>query len=404
MLAAYHLWPACLSPTLKDAHASFHLLTSLPAYAHIPDHTSAQHSTIASLLAHPTLPGASIDALPTIAGRHSQHVFLRVVAASIQSRLYADASLPPPTRARLRHAAAPLSGSLFNVYYLPTPTVLDDSATVILYCHRLGIPLPFAPNPPPARCTHACRHYRTSFPPYLLDRSAHAYHPMSCNRSQPSRHRRHDAAARIIAAAVRRFLGHAAYTNRNLSTSTTTGKKADITITAWELQPPHTKLDATVSSPMLPHYVAEASHDAAALFRLRADEKTAKHLPGCIDLRVAFIPVVFTTFLGVGPTDGRTYLFSIFSPNYTSERASGGTGQETAHHRRTFLQTLLASIHRSTAQMVLAAFNAHAATPLPATATPTDANTTNAPDGNDSADPANTSDATALNSDGTADL
>ena len=79
--------------------------------------------------------------------------------------------------------------------------------------------------------------------------------------------------------------------------------------------------------------------------------KIKKHLPGCIDLGRTFLPIVFTTLLGVGPRDARAYLDSLFSPRYVEELSSGGSGHETHHRRLLFIQSLQASLIRATTKM-----------------------------------------------------
>ena len=92
-------------------------------------------------------------------------------------------------------------------------------------------------------------------------------------------------------------------------------------------------IDVTVSCPLLPSHVRAAASDAAAIFRARAAEKDAKHLPGCVDLGRAFLAVVFTTLGGVGPAPAREWLDGLFAASYAAELLDGGTGSRTAHRR-----------------------------------------------------------------------
>ena len=99
--------------------------------------------------------------------------------------------------------------------------------------------------------------------------------------------------------------------------------------------------------------IAHAATSTSALFTSRAAEKNNKHLPGCVDLGRTFLPVVFTTLLGVGPHDARAYLDSLFSTLYITELSSGGTGHEAHHRRLLFIQSLQASIVRATTKMAI---------------------------------------------------
>ena len=67
----------------------------------------------------------------------------------------------------------------------------------------------------------------------------------------------------------------------------------------------------------------------------------------------AFIPVVFTTFGGIGPPEARAWLDSLFSDMFATEVANGGTGQDTQHRRLLFYQSLQASLVRSTTTMAV---------------------------------------------------
>ena len=129
------------------------------------------------------------------------------------------------------------------------------------------------------------------------------------------------------------------------------GTKVDIVITSHHRAPYVTALDVTVSCPLLLSHVAAAAADVEKLFTARAAEKNAKHLPGCIDLDRYFLPVVFTTLLGIGPRESREYLDSLFSPLYVAELIAGGTGHEAHHRRLLFLQSLQASAVRATTNM-----------------------------------------------------
>ena len=194
---------------------------------------------------------------------------------------------------------------------------------------------------------------------------------MSCARSRPSRHRRHDGLLRIIALAIQRWLKVECSTTERLHSSSASGKKVDLVVTSYDLHPPHTAFDATVSVPLLPSHLASAAKDASILFSDRAKEKILKHLPGCVDLQRSFLPIVWSApYGGIGPADAREWLNAIFAPAYTTELLAGTSGQQTAHHRRTFFQSLHACLLRSTSSMILHAFTPTAPPPAPAPPAP----------------------------------
>ena len=85
----------------------------------------------------------------------------------------------------------------------------------------------------------------------------------------------------------------------------------------------------------------------------------------CIAQGRTFLPVVFTTLGGIGPPEANHYLDTLFSDSYASELAASGSTRNTAHARRLFFQSLLATLTKATADMAIAltiaAFDASAA-------------------------------------------
>ena len=67
-----------------------------------------------------------------------------------------------------------------------------------------------------------------------------------------------------------------------------------------------------------------------------------------------FLPIVFTTLGGIGPPEAVHYLDALFSDSYASELAATGSTRNTAHARRLFYQSLLATLTKATANMASA--------------------------------------------------
>ena len=86
--------------------------------------------------------------------------------------------------------------------------------------------------------------------------------------------------------------------------------------------------------------------------------------------KCAFLPIVFTTLGGIGPPEAVHYLDTLFSDSYASELAASGSTRNTAHARRLFYQSLLATLTNATADMTsaltIAAFDASTADALSA--------------------------------------
>ena len=351
-------WPSSKSLTLRSAHAAFHSIVSLPTFAAIASNPSAEslHRAIPSLLTAPN-GRFSITLLASCAGRRSQSTFTHAVFSHLLERVLASPTIQPLVAARLRHSAAPQASTLFTMYYLPKDVQLTDLQTQFLYLHRLGVPLPFIPSPPPAFCHPNCKDYppcRPITPGHaLFPHLAHALHHMACGVGG-FRHRRHDVIVRIIAAAARAELHADASTKSRLASSATRGTKVDLVITSYDLWPHVIAIDATVSNPLLPSHSAKAAKNAATMFADRNAEKCAKHLPGCVELSRAFLSVVYSTLGGVGPPDSRAWLDPLYNVSYAAELIAGGTGQQTARRRQLLYQTLHASLVRSTTDMIVA--------------------------------------------------
>ena len=57
-----------------------------------------------------------------------------------------------------------------------------------------------------------------------------------------------------------------------------------------------------------------------------------------------FLPIIFTTLGGIGPPEAVHYLDALFSDSYASELAASGSTRNTAHARRLFYLSLLATL------------------------------------------------------------
>ena len=356
-ISAHHDYPTSTSAILREAHHHFYDITALPSFAALAYATSFCPDATPTKLIAASTGKFDIALLPTVASRHSQRTFSRArLAAFLDAALATDhPHLTTTARARLRLSAAPLAHHLFHAYYIPPTSALTPSQLQFLYLHRLGVGLPFIPSPPPATCAPKCRSFPPSrpIPPtnYLHPLLVHAYHHCSCGAG-PYRHRRHDLIAKLIAAAARNELTATIDLKERLCSDSKSGKKVDIVVTAYDAVPPITAIDVTVSCALLDSYVSDASKDGNLIFAVRAKEKNEKHLAGCVDLERAFLPIVFTTHLGIGPSSAREWLDSLFTRSYLDEIAAGGSGCTTAHRRLIFYQSLQTVLVRVTTDMI----------------------------------------------------
>ena len=92
--------------------------------------------------------------------------------------------------------------------------------------------------------------------------------------------------------------------------------------------------------------------DANHLIRERANEKIAKHKPGCDALSRKFIASVFNTTGGMGPIEFWKWFDGIFIRAANLERAAGGTGQNTSFRRLTAIAIIQSTLVKLTADTV----------------------------------------------------
>ena len=133
------------------------------------------------------------------------------------------------------------------------------------------------------------------------------------------------------------------------------------------LRHPHA---SPISCPLLlPTHSPAAAISAAHLFDCRALEKNNKHIAGSIAQGRTYLPPrrLHQPHLvgGIGPPEANHYLDTLFSDSYASELAASGSTRNTAHARRLFYQSLLATLTKATADMTsaltIAAFDASTA-------------------------------------------
>ena len=169
------------------------------------------------------------------------------------------------------------------------------------------------------------------------------------------RHRRHGALVRLIANLAQQLISADVDTSNRLCSSSSKGTKVELVVRTLDRPPYAMAIDVTVSCPLVSSRVASAAASADALFIARAAEKNEKHLAGCVGLGRAFLPIVFTTLLGIGaqrPQDAREYISSLFSDLYVAERLAGGSGA--GHDANVlFMQSLQATVVRANARMAV---------------------------------------------------
>ena len=155
-------------------------------------------------------------------------------------------------------------------------SALTNTETQLLYCHRLGIPLPFIRPPRRHHCYHTCPHYPPSRPipaaHYCTEFICHLYHHMACVAGG-YRHRRHDALLLLIANLAQQLISADVDNSNRLCSSSSKGTKVEIVVRTLDRPPYAMAIDVTVSCPLVSSHVASAAASADALFIARAAEK-----------------------------------------------------------------------------------------------------------------------------------
>ena len=102
-------------------------------------------------------------------------------------------------------------------------------------------------------------------------------------------------------------------------------------------------VDATVSCPLLPTYLRDATLSSESMFLSRAKHKVEKHAAGCTTLGRDFIAAVFTTFGGLGPQPIRDLLTTEYSHFAAALIAAGSSGYDASYQFENLLSELQAA-------------------------------------------------------------
>ena len=139
---------------------------------------------------------------------------------------------------------------------------------------------------------------------------------------------------------------------RRLYSTADSRKKTDALVTNWRQTPPETMIDCTIAGPLLPKYAASAATSGLAIFRDRAKAKTDKHGLGCAASNRQFIPLVITTFGGVGSTEFLDWFDAAYGAAIAHHVAAGGSGRDIADRKQAAIMEAQAGLHNATVQTV----------------------------------------------------
>ena len=182
--------------------------------------------------------------------------------------------------------SAPGAQALLNQYGITDETALTANQDAFLFCHRLGIPLPYLK--PPYRCSPRCK---ANIDGELKATMPHGFHQIQCNMHYLST-RRHDAWLETISKQLRKWCGIATIMGQHLRHSETNRRTIDA-IFSDPTRPEQWPIccDLTCVNPMLPTY-ARGSYELTT--QARETEKIDRHGSGCRSLHRQFVAAVVT--------------------------------------------------------------------------------------------------------------
>ena len=293
-------WPDSPSRTLRYAHVLLREFAQLAALRHNTEGgqdggVGLSHSGEFTRILIDSVDADSrldVRTLATAAHKHGHRTLARLL--SRQRAHLRETRIPLQRRvAIVRDASAARgAGALLNAYGYTADTTLTSHQTSFLYCHRLGLPLPYLKAP--FRCSPRCQTYLDGA---LRDTMAHGYHQIQCNISYLST-MRHNAWLETVAKLLRKWCGITTILGQSLRHSEGSKKSIDAIFTdpsrpeKWP-----TCCDNTCINPMLPSHIKQSFSETVARTEERKNEK---HAPGCRSLERHFVAAVLTTAGSMG--------------------------------------------------------------------------------------------------------
>ena len=319
LIPHHEAWATSHSPNLADTASSFAIIMALPclldqAAAQFPPPPGQRPSAIVALL-HPTTGVPTLARLQHAARLHLQSPLQRAV----HTHTLALALTPPPhaalppltaaTRARLRACGTPGAAALLTATNMTDPrTRLDQTQLTLWVTMRLGIDVPHVHPTALTKCLPRCTSINPTTGPAT---GAHPHAPIALQGLHaiqcgvgPHRIGRHNEWLRCFAIAATELAGPQATcdTTKHLSSSDTSGRQIDAQIDDPSTPTPLVSIDAVITSPLHPTYLADAAEDAAATFAHHAERKYEHHAAGCSALDRTFLSLVGNVYGGIGPS------------------------------------------------------------------------------------------------------
>ena len=224
----------------------------------------------AAVDAHGTI---GVESLATAAHSHGHRTLARLFGRMQTRARERDTPLLRRVSVVRDASSAPGARALLNAYGITPETKLNTSQTIFLYCHRLGLPLPYIR--PPYKCSPRCQ---AKLEGALQETMPHGYHQTQCNISHIST-MRHNAWLDVASKQLRKWCGISSILGQHLRHSETNKKTIDgIFMDPARPEQWPTCCDNTCINPMLPSFV----RNTFAVTEYAAEaKKIDKHEKGC---------------------------------------------------------------------------------------------------------------------------
>ena len=227
-----------------------------------------------------------LERLAEAAHSHGHKTLARVFNRSLARERERGCPLLPRVAIVRDASAAPGAQALLNQYGITEGTQLTANQVAFLFCHRLGVPLPYLR--PPYACSPRCK---THIGEDLWPTMPHGFHQTQCNMSYMST-MRHNAWLDVISKQLRKWCGITSILGLHLRHSESNKRTIDAIFTdparpeQWPMC-----CDNTCVNPMLPSYVRHTYSDTV---RARERDKIEKHERGCRSLDRHFVAAILT--------------------------------------------------------------------------------------------------------------
>ena len=287
-------WPSSKSPTLKDAHRYITYCATLLRHSEDPQGptTSQTQASIRKFLHAVDNHSINIQTLKDVAHKHLHNAFTPTYYTHLISQSKEALSWSEDDVIAHEAARGPGAAPLLNIYAITENVQLDRMAAQFLFCHRLGLRLPFLPEN--AYCAHTCQKVPqpqgTMLPSNdLYGTFQKGHHQLSCNHIGAVK-ARHDIWLKTLQHALAKHTNTPGTTVLQALRAADSFKATDLLLSPEGHDWPFS-IDYTCACAFLKKYRHLALQGIEELHALLYDEKYQKHAQHCEDSRKTCLPL-----------------------------------------------------------------------------------------------------------------